>query len=121
LPERNTVRGFFTRVLPHRLHIWYYRYICGVRWAGQPGHGPYPTSYHPVIGRERLCVFLMERGVQGLSCYGDGFNKFRSETSRRVVSIALNAVSKVVSMLSFGQLNGDYTEVLYIGTKSVAN
>ena len=120
LPDRDTVRGFLARVLPHWVGVWYYRYVCGMKWAGRPGHGPYPTSYHPVIGRERLCEFLSELGMKCIGCYGDGFNQFTSETSRRMVSTALSAVSKVVSVLSLGRLRGDYSDVLYIAVKSGA-
>ena len=59
LPDPRTVRGFLTRLLPHRTHVWYHRYVHRLQFAGQPGHAPYQVHYHPVIDRERLCECLL--------------------------------------------------------------
>jgi SAM-dependent methyltransferase len=118
LPDPGTVRGFFARVLPHRMHVWYYRYIYGSKSAGQPGYAPYPTCYHPVIGRERLCGFLAEHGVICIGCYGDGF---RRETSNHAINALIGGISRLVSMLSLGRLNADYADVLYLAVKSAAD
>lgn len=121
LPDRDSVRGFLARLLPHWVAVFYYRHICGMSWAGRPGHGPYPNSYHPVIGRERLCAFLSEHGMECIRCYGDGFNQFKSETSRRLVSSALSGIAAIVQALSLGRLRADYSDVLYIAKKTAAS
>ncbi|MFZ1087253.1 MAG: class I SAM-dependent methyltransferase [Terracidiphilus sp.] len=113
LPERQTVHGFYTRVLPHWAHVAYYRYIHHSQFAGQPGYAPYPTYYHPVISRERLIPFLAENGVSTLNCYGDGFKRPNPSLARRMVK----GIEKLTSMLSFGSLAGDYKDLLYIAVK----
>ena len=117
LPDPTTVRGFFARSLPFWAHVWYYRYVNGVKSAGLPGHAPFPASYHPVIGRERLCAFLAARGVACVACYGDGF---RREGSSNAVNAIIKGMSKLAALLSFGRLNADYADALYIAVKSFA-
>jgi SAM-dependent methyltransferase len=115
LPDPSSVRGFFTRVLPHRAHVWYHRYIHGIKLAGQSGHAPYPVHYHPAINRERLCNFLAEHGLKCTGCYGDGF---RRESQNRIVNAAVSGVSKLTALISLGRLHANYADVLYIAVKS---
>ncbi|MGA3080471.1 MAG: class I SAM-dependent methyltransferase [Terracidiphilus sp.] len=114
LPERKTVHGFYTRLLPHGAHIWYYRYVHGSPFAGQPGHAPYPTYYHPVIGRERLLSFLADRGVQCQSCYGDGFRRAHSG----LMKMTVQAIVRLTSIFSLGYLTADYKNLLYMAVKN---
>ena len=113
LPDRDTARGFLTRMLPYRLHVLYYHYLLGSKSAGQPGYAPYPTYYHPVIARERLCRFLNERGVRCLSIYGDGFRR----DGRGVAQLLLHVALKFTSIVSLGRLTAKYTDLLYIAVK----
>jgi SAM-dependent methyltransferase len=115
LPERRTARGFLARMLPHRAHVLFYRYILGSKTAGQPGHAPYPTYYHPVIGRERLCRFLGEWGVKCVGSYGDGFRREGAGLKRILVRFAV----ELTSLISFGTLTADYIDLLYIAVKEL--
>lgn len=114
LPERKAVRAFLTRALPHKVHVWHYRYVLGNKQAGQPGHAPYPTYHHPVIDRERLCRFLGERGVQCLNTYGDGFVR---EGRGRLQKLVIRGIFKTVSALSLGTLTADHRDLLYLAAK----
>ena len=113
LPERSTVRGFLARILPHGMHVFFYRHILGSKTAGQPGHAPYPAYYHPVIGRDRLCRFLGELGVRCVGSYGDGFRRDGSGVMRAMVRLLV----MLTSVLSFGSLTGDYSDLLYVAVK----
>lgn len=113
LPERSTVRGFLARILPHGMHVFFYRHILGCKTAGQPGYAPYPAYYHPVIGRERLCCFLGELGVRCVALYGDGFRRDGTGAMRSLVRLLVI----LTSMLSFGGLTRDYSDLLYVAVK----
>jgi len=115
LPDPETVKGFFARVLPHRTHVWYHRYIYRKKFAGQPGYAPYPVHYHPVIYREKLLKFFAANGVKCVGCYGDGF---RREGPNKAIGAAIRIVTKLVSVLSLGRLNSDYADIMYIAVKS---
>ncbi|HEU4661834.1 MAG TPA: class I SAM-dependent methyltransferase [Pseudolabrys sp.] len=117
LPDRNTARGFLTRVLPYKVHVLFYRYLLGSKTAGQPGHAPYPTYYHPVITRERLCRFLGQQGLRCLAIYGDGFRRDGKGMTQQL----LHATLKVTSILSLGRLTAKYANLLYIAAKDGQN
>src|SRR6266446_1582470 len=52
IPDRNSVRGFFTRVTPFWFHMFYAKYIVRLRGAGTTGFGPFRTFYDPIVSRE---------------------------------------------------------------------
>jgi SAM-dependent methyltransferase len=113
LPEPSTAYGFLASKLPHGAHVFFYRHILGVKTAGQPGYAPYPTYYHPVIGRERLCRFLGEPGVRCVGTFGDGFRSYGKGLKARM----MNLLEILTSMLSFGALTADYSNLLYVAVK----
>jgi len=113
VPECQTARGFLTRILPHSAHVLFYRHILGSKTAGKPGYAPYPTYYHPIISRERLCRFLGERHVRCLGAYGNGFKP----AGGGVKQLMVRALVKLTSMLSLGRLPADYNDLLYIAVK----
>jgi SAM-dependent methyltransferase len=119
LPARETARGFYTRMLPHWCHLWFYRFVMGDKLAGQQGHPPYPTYFHPVIGSDRLGAFLAQNGVQCVSRYGIGF--IRASGVRRPMTFGVRvqrAVVNLTSMLTFGKLTAKYHDFTFIGLKS---
>jgi SAM-dependent methyltransferase len=113
LPDRLTARAFLTRLAPFWAHVWFHRYVYGFKSAGQPGHAPYPTYYHPVVSRERLCRFLAERGVACRNSYGDGFRR----DGQGLLRLVVHAAAKFTAFLSFGRLTADYINLVYIAVK----
>jgi SAM-dependent methyltransferase len=115
LPDPGTARGFLASLLPFWVHVWYFRHIYGFPLAGTPGHAPYPTFYHPVIRRERLCNFIAELGMTTVGCYGDGFRREGATWAKRT---AIRTIVTVTAALSMGRLTADHIDVLYIATKN---
>ncbi len=118
VPDPATVRGFFARMLPHRLHLWYYRYILFDKKAGTPGYQPYPTHYHPVIRHDQLPGFLSQHGVTCLGSYSDGWRKYGSSP---FMNSAIQGAMNLVSICSLHKLAADYSDVLYVAVKQDAN
>ncbi len=114
LPDPRSVRGFYSKITPHWVHILYYRFVYQKKMAGKPGHPPYPISYHPIIERESLCGFLEQHGMTCVGCYGDGY---RREGSKGWVTAILNGINKLTALLSLGKLHAEYSDILYIVTK----
>lgn len=115
LPDPSAARAFLARVLPYRFHVWYFRFLYRDKNAGKPGHAPYPTFYHPVIGRERLLNFMGDRGTRVLGCYGDGF---RREGSNWLQRLLLRGMVRLTALLSFGKLTADHIDLLYVASKN---
>lgn len=105
-PDRNSVYGFVTRVTPFWFHVFYKRYIAGMKDAGKPGHDPYPTFYDPIIARDRFCAFARRHNLSIRHEYGFG------SVPRKVSFIV-----KILNALSFGRLASDHVNLLYVLTK----
>jgi SAM-dependent methyltransferase len=115
LPERESVPGFYARILPFWTHVWVYRHLYGKPYAGQPGHAPYPTSYHPVIGRKRLQGFLEARGMKVLTCNGHAFKS----PIKGLLGVLEHWGFRLTEMLSFGNLTRKYEDIVYIAVKDL--
>jgi SAM-dependent methyltransferase len=106
-PDRDTAKGFATRVSPFFVHVWYYRWALGRRTAGKPGYEPYPTHYGEVVGRKGMAEYCNRHGYRVLA-----------EIAVRVdpgdVGLVASAVSKMIGWLSFGRLDGKYCDVAFV-------
>ena len=54
IPDKHTVFGFLSRMLPFWVHVLWKRWVEGNKNAGQPGHDPYPVVYDEVVSRRGL-------------------------------------------------------------------
>jgi len=65
-PNPNSFTGWVTRLTPHWFHVWYYQIVLGRKSAGQPGHGPFRTVFHPVVAPPALVKYCRELGFNVL-------------------------------------------------------
>ena len=63
-PNPNSFSGFITRLTPHWFHVWYYKFILGNKFAGQPGNVPFRTVYHPVVSPQTLIKYCEKLGFR---------------------------------------------------------
>ena len=104
------MQGFITRVSPHWLHIFYYRYVLGKEKAGTPGFAPYKTYYDPVVSRVGIHKFCEENNLTIKAELGNAYWK----PGHGIMRSAILAFKRVVSAISFGTLAWQYTDLLYI-------
>lgn len=110
IPDRDSVYGFLTRCTPYSLHVLYKRYLQGLRTAGQPGHGPYPTVHDAVVSRRGLYSYCQARGCTVL--YESGFSGY---LPRKLLPRALcGAAALSVWALSLGRLEWRYNNLTIV-------
>jgi SAM-dependent methyltransferase len=63
-PNPQSLSGVVTKYSPHWFHVWFYRYVRGIKNAGQPGHAPFPTLFHPLVTPSNLDAFAKTHGLQ---------------------------------------------------------
>jgi len=63
-PNPRSLSGVVTRYSPHWFHVWYYRHVRGDGEAGQSGHAPFPTFFHPLVALPNLEGFAAANGLQ---------------------------------------------------------
>ena len=116
VPDRDSVQGLITRLTPHWFHVWYYRFVCGSKTAGQPGHAPYRTIYDPVVSRAGMHAFATQHGLVIEAEYGSG----GSVKGNRPIQFAIRALTRVVSILTLGRFSdrhGDLTFILRLPSR----
>jgi SAM-dependent methyltransferase len=109
MPDRNSVKGFVTRVTPFWFHMFYAKYIARFRPAGKTGFGPYPTFYDPIVSRAGIREYCRNNHLIIKEEYGQ-----RSYFGKGITGFLIYLVVRTVSLLSLGQLAWEYADLTYI-------
>lgn len=115
-PDRDSVYGFFTRCSPFWLHVLYKKYVEGVRTAGQPGYGPYPTYYDPVVSRRGIHRYCSNHDCKVQ--HEAGFAGYLPDSP--MVGPLARTLVKSIAALSFGRLDWRYNNLTFVIEKSRA-
>jgi SAM-dependent methyltransferase len=112
IPDRDTVFGFLGRMLPHKFHVMYDRWLLGDRQAGNPGHGPYAAVYDPEIGLKGMQRFCSEHRLTIDTVYRTHICKQPLSTGLkwRLLETAI----ALAGILSFGRLDSSYNDVVLV-------
>lgn len=113
-PDRDTAKGFVTRMSPFFIHVWYYRWIKRRPTAGKPGYEPYHTYYGPEVGRKGIERYCERHGYRVV-------DEIAVRVSRSDDGALTRMVSKVVGWLSFGRLDGEYCDIGIVLEKTPAH
>lgn len=111
-PNRDSARGFLTRLTPFWFHIFFKKYIIGQKNAGKPGFDPYPTVFDKIVSRKGIYEF----------CKKHSFNikaEYRIDLNDRIEkSWLIWFLTKIflwfLQIASFNKLTTDYYGLLYI-------
>lgn len=110
IPDPDSVKGLITRVTPHWFHVFYYRYVLGIKTAGHPGHGPYRTYFDTVVSRPGMYRFGEKNKLRVEAEYA-----FATDGPRnKVMRAAIGTLTRVVSALSFGRNSDRHADLLYV-------
>lgn len=110
IPDRDTAKGFATRLSPFKIHVWYYRWVKGRKTAGQSGYEPYRTFYGKVVGRAGLEQYCASRGHRMVNEIAIPIN---SDDDGRLTT----AISKLIGWVTFRRVRGDYCNLAVIMAK----
>jgi SAM-dependent methyltransferase len=118
IPDRGSVVGWLTRLLPFWLHVAFYRYVAEDRAAGTPGHAPYPVFHEPVISLQGIREFcararLRIRAERGMD-FGYHYRHLRLTPFQRLKLLTVETLIRVVGLLSLGTLAWRYSGLLFI-------
>jgi SAM-dependent methyltransferase len=115
-PNPKSLSGIVTRYSPHWFHVWFYRHIRGEEQAGQPGHPPFPTFFHPLVTLSNLEAFASNHGLEFIYRKEYESPRFPEARLRKPVFAALlDAVAATINFLLPGKVDvrhGDYHVIL---------
>jgi SAM-dependent methyltransferase len=115
-PNPKSLSGVVTKYSPHWFHVWFYRYIRGEKQAGQPGHPPFPTFFHPLVTLSNLEAFAGKHGLQFV--YREEYESPRFPEMRLrkpMFAALLDVVAVAINFLLPGKTDvrhGDYHVIL---------
>ncbi len=112
IPNRDSVKGFVTRLTPFWFHIFYTKHIRGIRKAGKPGFGPYPTAFDEIVSRDGIHHFYRDRGLEMMGEYY--YSGIRDDTPKTLALRLEMAVVSLIERLSGGRLSAQYVDLTYI-------
>jgi SAM-dependent methyltransferase len=110
IPNRESARGFVTRVTPFWFHVLFYRYIRGRRNAGKPGYPPFKTYFDKVVGRQGIYAYCEKHGLEIRAEY----SARPSRKTRSFLSTMSRLICGVVHLASFGKLSKEHANMTYI-------
>jgi SAM-dependent methyltransferase len=111
-PNPSSFSGWITKLTPHWFHVWYYKFFLGYKTAGQPGHVPFRTVYHPVVTPNALINYCEKLGFRVVY-----FKEYQGDLLRRLserwplLGKLLNVIIGVTNVFTFGKKdlkNGDF-------------
>jgi SAM-dependent methyltransferase len=115
-PNPRSLSGVVTKYSPHWFHVWFYRHIRGQRQAGQAGHPPFPTFFHPLVTLSNLEAFANSHGLEVI--YRKEYESPRfpeMRTRKPALAALLDATAVVMNLLFPGKADvrrGDYHVIL---------
>ncbi len=110
IPDGDSVFGFITKHTPHWVHVLYRRFIVGQPNAGKPGFEPYPTHYHPIVGRRGFHEYCEKLGLEVVDEWGFPF-RAHSETLPDKVAVA---GAKGLAWMSRGRLESAHQNITFV-------
>ena len=115
IQDPRSVRGFVTRITPHWFHVLYYKRVMRRPSAGQPGHAPYATFYHPRVSRRGIYGYCAAHGFRVMEEHGE-----HQPDGEGVVRAMIGLGTRIVAALSLGTLTAGHANLLYILEKAPA-
>jgi hypothetical protein len=115
MPDRYSVYGFLTRILPFWTHVIFKKYVTRDPHAGEPGHDPFPTFYDPVVSRRGIRDYCASNDLNVLVEFAS--NHYLPELGRWASPVF--GLTKIVEYLSLRRLSADYNNLAYVIEKPI--
>jgi SAM-dependent methyltransferase len=111
IPDRDSAYGFITRFAPFWFHVFYKKHFMGLKHAGKPGFGPYPTYHSALCSRGGIHRYCSDHNLTIRGEYGI------SELTRNEEKTTLT-FSKIACFLSLGKLAWTHDGLVYLLQKT---
>ena len=110
IPDPQSVYGFLARLTPFWFHVFYKRYVAGVKTAGKPGYDPFPTVYDGIVSRTGIHDWCAANHLSLEHEVAWTYPICRPG----LLSIAVHGLMRGVSGLSLGRLAHDHINLTYV-------
>jgi SAM-dependent methyltransferase len=115
IPDRDTVLGLFSRLVPLWGKVLFYKYVRKDPAAGTPGHVPFPTYYDKIVSRRGIHQFCRSNGHTIVLEYADRLNSKRLFGAFYFV---WEALCRLIEIASLKKLSSSHISLIYVIRKS---
>ena len=121
-PNPLSFKGLGARLTPHWFHVWFYRHILGIKYAGTDDRGPFPTVMSRRIGAGPICALAESCGLtvelRRVSKHSWWYGKH--SVPQRVLERCLDGLAAVLRALTFGKFRGELAETRLVFSRPPA-
>jgi SAM-dependent methyltransferase len=110
IPDPQSVYGFLARITPFWFHVFYKRYVAGMKMAGKPGYDPFPTAYDDIVSRAGIRSWCAEHGMIIREEVGWGYRIAKPGPAALITWAGIRAMN----VLSFGALAANHVNLTYV-------
>lgn len=115
-PNFWSLKGLVTWLLPHLMHVWFYRYLIGDKRAGTEDFGPFKTYLKSSMWPENICRMARDNGftIEMFDEY-EGPVPRHLRSKNKIYDIAFSLIGFVSRVLTLGKIdlnNSDYMLIL---------
>jgi SAM-dependent methyltransferase len=111
-PNPLSFKGLGARLTPHWFHVWFYRHVLGIKYAGTDDRGPFPTVMSRRIAAKPMCALAESCGLtvelRRVSKHSWWYGKH--SLPQRVLERCLDSLAAVLRVLTFGKFRGELAE-----------
>jgi SAM-dependent methyltransferase len=120
-PHPRSFEGLVARLTPHRFHVWFYKWVLGVKDAGTAKDPrPFPTVMSPQIAPEAMSSLAESCGLSAeLRAVSTG-TQWGSQrfVVRRVIRPAVLGLALFARLVSLGKYRGELCETRLVFRKT---
>jgi SAM-dependent methyltransferase len=114
MPNGNSAKGFLTKFTPLWFHVLYMRYFRGMKTAGQPGYGPFPTVFDPEVSLDGIRKYCENGPLAIRAEYSAGHGR----TGAKIPMALSNILVWGLHLVSFGKLTARHPDLIFIIEKT---
>jgi SAM-dependent methyltransferase len=121
LPNIFSVKGLVAKFTPTRFHVWVYRRVFGIEWAGKDEHGPFRTYLRSAISPRALKRYGREHGftIEYFRSFED-FGQSQLRRRLRIEGLLWKGMKGLCSVLTLGTVSVDKTDFVLVLRKKAA-
>jgi SAM-dependent methyltransferase len=119
-PNLFSLKGMITKLTPHRVHIWYYKYFLGFENPGREDQPPFPTTLR--LSMSYLAIRKLARSRKATVQFFAFRESPDMQTVRRksrIISALFSVASVLSKICTFGKIDATNSDCIMVLRPSV--
>ena len=110
MPNGDSAKGFLTKKTPHWFHVFFMRYFRGMKTAGQPGFGPFPTFFDKEVSLKGIQDYCNAGPLAIRDVYSTGHGR----AGNRFLMAVSSTIAWGLHLITFGKCTARHSDLIFI-------